>query len=156
MIAANKGTQSGWLVPLSAGLCYLGKQGSFMPKGSISRVAFHRAGGGSSTFDITIKLSAAAAAAGKDLDLGQIDAAELAKLQAYCLNQRIKVCHCCCCLCDCVTVLLLVHAEGLCPPRLRQRISDSSIICHVMQPVSLTLPSPLAGAASTWAYSVVI
>jgi hypothetical protein len=94
MIAANKGTQSGWLVPLSAGLCYLGKQGSFMPKGSISRVSFHRAGGGSSTFDITIKLAAAAAAggAGKALELGQIDAAELAKLQGYCLDQRIKVC----------------------------------------------------------------
>jgi hypothetical protein len=38
MVAANKGVQAGWLVPLSAGLCYLGKQGSFMPLSSISRV----------------------------------------------------------------------------------------------------------------------
>jgi hypothetical protein len=38
MVAANKGVQPGWLVPLSAGLCYLGKQGSFMPLSSISRV----------------------------------------------------------------------------------------------------------------------
>lgn len=88
MVAANKGAQAGWLVPLSAGLCYVGKQGSFMPKHSISRVQFHRTGAGSSTFDITIKLTGAA----KALELGQIDAAELPKLQAYCLDQRIKVC----------------------------------------------------------------
>lgn len=102
MVAANKGAQSGWLVPLSAGLCYLGKQGSFMPKASISRLLFHRTGGSSSTFDITIKLQAAAASAAaggggggkggsRSLELGQIDAAELPKLQAYCMNQRIKV-----------------------------------------------------------------
>lgn len=90
MVAANKGAQSGWLVPLSAGLCYLGKQGSFMPLRSISRVQFHRTGAGSATFDITIKL-AAAAGASKSLELGQIDASELPKLQAYCMNQRIKV-----------------------------------------------------------------
>lgn len=116
MIAANKGAQAGWLVPLSAGLCYLGKQGSFMPKGSISKVAFHRTGAGSSTFDITIKLTAAAAA-DKDLELGQIDAAELAKLQTYCLNQRIKVRHCCCCVAH--SVLLSVNAKGLCLPVFR-------------------------------------
>lgn len=100
MVAANKGAQSGWLVPLSAGLCYLGKQGSFMPHSNISRVQFHRTGGSSATFDITIKLAAAAGAGGgsaaagggsRSLELGQIDAAELPKLQAYCMNQRIKV-----------------------------------------------------------------
>lgn len=89
MVAANKGAQPGWLVPLSAGLCYVGKQGSFMPQSGISRVLFHRTGGSSATFDITIKL--ASGAAGKSLELGQIDAAELPKLQAYCLNHRIKV-----------------------------------------------------------------
>jgi hypothetical protein len=98
MVAANKGAQSGWLVPLSAGLCYLGKQGSFLPHSNISRVQFHRTGGSSSTFDITIKLAAAAGAGGavagagsRSLELGQIDAAELPKLQTYCMNQRIKV-----------------------------------------------------------------
>lgn len=57
------------------------------------QVAFHRTGGASATFDITIKLTAAAAggAGGKPLELGQIDAAELPKLQAYCMNQRIRV-----------------------------------------------------------------
>lgn len=169
MVAANKGVQAGWLVPLSAGLCYMGKQGSFMPLSSITRVrstrlvtvrwwltrakscadlvpfwalqrlsflemsalgehgvahicrlkrskalrqhpcrvgpnrvlgqlfaslqvSFHRTGGSSATFDITIKMAAAAAGgAGKALELGQIDAAELPKLQTYCMNQRIRV-----------------------------------------------------------------
>lgn len=94
MIAANKGASPGWLVPLSAGLCYVGKPGSFMSSSSISKVLFHRAGGSSSTFDITIKLRPAAVgggAAAKPLELGQIDAAELNKLQGYLMMQRIKV-----------------------------------------------------------------
>jgi hypothetical protein len=117
MVAANKGVNAGWLVPLSAGLCYLGKGGCFMPRAGISKLLFHRTGGGSATFDVTIKLGAAAAGAGAgaagagaaaaagagagaaadarggahSLELGQIDAAELPKLQAYCANQRIKV-----------------------------------------------------------------
>lgn len=98
MVAANKGAQPGWLVPLSAGLCHLGKQGSFMPRDSISRIQFHRTGGTSATFDVTIKLVAAGSAAGggsggssRALELGQIDAAELPKLQAYCMNQRVQV-----------------------------------------------------------------
>ena len=96
MISANKGASPGWLVPLSAGLCYVGKPGRFMPSISINRVLFHRAGGTSSTFDITIKFNAAggvggSSAAGKPLELGQIGAAELNKLQSYFLAQRIRV-----------------------------------------------------------------
>jgi hypothetical protein len=92
MVAANKGVNPGWLVPLSAGLCYVGKAGCFMPRGRISRLTFHRTGGGSATFDVSIKLAAAAgAAAAATLELGQIDAAELPKLQAYCADQRIRV-----------------------------------------------------------------
>ncbi|WIA11566.1 hypothetical protein OEZ85_011674 [Tetradesmus obliquus] len=99
MIAANRGATPGWLVPLSAGLCYIGKPGRFLPSSAISKVAFHRAGGGSSTFDITIKPAkgfgggsgGAAAAAGKALELGQIDAAELVKLQGYLMAQRIRI-----------------------------------------------------------------
>jgi hypothetical protein len=98
MIAANRGATPGWLVPLSAGLCYIGKPGRFLPSSSISKVLFHRAGGGSSTFDITIKPVKAAAGAGvgggvssKVLELGQIDAGELVKLQGYLSTHRIKV-----------------------------------------------------------------
>lgn len=87
MISANSGANPGWLVPLSAGLCYVGKPGCFMSNSSISKVLFHRAGGGSSTFDITVKCTAAA----KPFELGQIDAAELNKLQVYLMSQRIKV-----------------------------------------------------------------
>ena len=89
MVAANKGVQPGWLVPLSAGLCWVGKQGCFMPRQDISRMVLHRAGGGSSTFDIMIKLNGASNA--KPLELGQIDAAELPKLQVYCSKHRIRV-----------------------------------------------------------------
>ncbi|KAF6265019.1 hypothetical protein COO60DRAFT_1188720 [Scenedesmus sp. NREL 46B-D3] len=94
MIAANKGAAAGWLVPLSAGLCYIGKPGRFLPSSSISKVLFHRAGGGSSTFDITIKPVQSAgggAAADKPFELGQIDAAELVKLQLYLQQHRIRV-----------------------------------------------------------------
>ncbi|WIA31654.1 hypothetical protein OEZ86_002565 [Tetradesmus obliquus] len=98
MIAANRGATPGWLVPLSAGLCYIGKPGRFLPSAAISKVAFHRAGGGSSTFDITIKPakgfgggSGGGTAAGKVLELGQIDAAELVKLQGYLMAQRIRI-----------------------------------------------------------------
>eukprot|EP00878_Enallax_costatus_P034541 GHUV01038303.1.p1 GENE.GHUV01038303.1~~GHUV01038303.1.p1 ORF type:complete len:323 (+),score=130.37 GHUV01038303.1:94-1062(+) len=90
MIAANSGASPGWLVPLSAGLCYVGKPGRFMSNSSISKVLFHRVGGSSSTFDITVIFNSGAAAA-KPLELGQIDAAELSKLQGYLLDQRIKV-----------------------------------------------------------------
>jgi hypothetical protein len=94
MIAANRGASPGWLVPLSAGLCYIGKPGRFLPSSSIAKVLFHRAGGGSSTFDITIKPAkglAAAAAGAEALELGQIDAAELVKLQGYLMTHRIRV-----------------------------------------------------------------
>lgn len=95
MIAANRGATAGWLVPLSVGLCYIGKPGTFVPSSSIAKVLFHRTGAGSSTFDVTIKLAPgaadAAAAAAKPLELGQIDAAELNKLQGYLLAQRIRV-----------------------------------------------------------------
>lgn len=107
MVAANKGVQQGWLVPLSAGLCYVGKQGCFMPRSSIRAVLFHRTGGGSATFDITIKCAGAAAGTGggaaKPFELGQIDAAELPKLHAYCADQRIKV----------MLAYLAVQAHGL-------------------------------------------
>lgn len=93
MIAANKGASPGWLVPLSAGLCYLGKPGRFMTGVSISKVLFHRIGGSSSTFDLTIKFrpKATGAAADKPFELGQIDAAELPRLQAYLMAHRVKV-----------------------------------------------------------------
>eukprot|EP00879_Flechtneria_rotunda_P022799 GHRR01024079.1.p1 GENE.GHRR01024079.1~~GHRR01024079.1.p1 ORF type:complete len:388 (+),score=129.30 GHRR01024079.1:937-2100(+) len=93
MIAANKGVNSGWLVPLSTGICYIGKQGTFMPKSSISKVVFHRTGASSSTFDITVnrRASAGGGDAAQSFDLGQIDAAELNKLQGYFMAQHIKV-----------------------------------------------------------------
>jgi hypothetical protein len=94
MVAANRGATPGWLIPLSAGLCYIGKPGRFLPSSAISKVLFHRAGGGSSTFDITIKPMkgfGAAAGADKAFELGQIDAAELVKLQMYLQQHRIRV-----------------------------------------------------------------
>ena len=97
MVAANSGATPGWLVPLSSGLCYVGKPGRFMSNSSISKVIFHRVGGSSSTFDVTVKFRNAAAAAGaaaaaaKPLELGQIDSAELNKLQGYLLDHQIKV-----------------------------------------------------------------
>eukprot|EP00879_Flechtneria_rotunda_P021431 GHRR01022588.1.p1 GENE.GHRR01022588.1~~GHRR01022588.1.p1 ORF type:complete len:229 (+),score=112.20 GHRR01022588.1:1269-1955(+) len=93
MIAANKGVNSGWLVPLSTGICYIGKQGTFMPKSSISKVVFHRTGASSSTFDITVnrRASAGGGDAAQSFDLGQIDAAELNKLQGYFMAQHIKI-----------------------------------------------------------------
>eukprot|EP00882_Tetradesmus_deserticola_P031400 GHRQ01035503.1.p2 GENE.GHRQ01035503.1~~GHRQ01035503.1.p2 ORF type:complete len:160 (+),score=73.26 GHRQ01035503.1:121-600(+) len=98
MIAANRGAVAGWLVPLSAGLCYIGKPGRFLPSSSISKVLFHRTGAGSSTFDITIQPvrsaaggAASAAAADKPFELGQIDAAELVKLQLYLQQHCIRI-----------------------------------------------------------------
>lgn len=97
MVAANRGAQPGWLVPLSAGLCYIGKGGCFLGCSSIAKVLLHRTGAGSSTFDVTVMRRRGGRNAGgagdvpAPLELGQIGAAELAHLQEYLQRQRIRV-----------------------------------------------------------------
>ena len=45
---------TGYLFPMAAGLCFVERPATFVPKDSISSVEFARAGGGSATFDFMV------------------------------------------------------------------------------------------------------
>ncbi len=53
---------TGFLYPMAAGLCFVERPATFVPKGNISSVEFARAGGGSATFDFMMHTKVSEAA----------------------------------------------------------------------------------------------
>ena len=88
-VAANVRTASGWLFPLPGALLFLGRPPRFVRHADVAGVEFARVGATSSTFDVTVHLTHEAG--GGRVEFGQIDRAELARLQGYVQERRLPV-----------------------------------------------------------------
>lgn len=77
-MGANVKVSSGFLFPLATAFAFLERPALFVPHASVARVEMIRANGVSSTFDVVLELQG-----GERLEFGQIDRAELGRVQSY-------------------------------------------------------------------------